>query len=114
MIPYPQIDPIIFSLGPLKVRWYGLMYVLGFMAVHFLGLYQIKKYRLKFLAEHFENLNFILIIGLIVGARIGYVAIYNPTYYLQHPVEAIAIWQGGMFLPRCPAWSGSLRLAVLS
>jgi phosphatidylglycerol:prolipoprotein diacylglycerol transferase len=96
MIPYPQIDPIIFSLGPLKVRWYGLMYVLGFIAVHFIGFYQIKKYRLKFLAEHFENLNFTLIIGMILGARLGYVTFYNAPYYLQHPGEIIAIWQGGM------------------
>lgn len=96
MIPYPEIDPVIFSLGPLKIRWYGLMYVLGFMAVHFLVLYQVKKYRLKFLENHVENLNFALIIGLIIGARFGYMVFYNFSYYLQHPAEILAIWQGGM------------------
>lgn len=96
MIPYPEIDPVIFAIGPLKVRWYGLMYVLGFMAVHFLVLHQVKKYRLKFLEEHVENLNFALILGLILGARIGYMVFYNFSYYFQHPAEIIAIWQGGM------------------
>ncbi|MCK5575487.1 MAG: prolipoprotein diacylglyceryl transferase, partial [Sphingomonadales bacterium] len=96
MIPYPEIDPVIFSLGPLKIRWYGLMYVLGFMAVHFLVLHQVKKYRLKFLENHVENLNFALIIGLIIGARFGYMVFYNFSYYLQHPAEILAIWQGGM------------------
>jgi phosphatidylglycerol:prolipoprotein diacylglycerol transferase len=96
MISYPQIDPVIFALGPLKVRWYGLMYVLGFAAVYVLVAHQIKKYRLKFIKDHFEDLNFALIIGLILGARLGYVAFYNTGYYLQHPGEIIAIWQGGM------------------
>jgi phosphatidylglycerol:prolipoprotein diacylglycerol transferase len=96
MITYPQIDPVIFGLGPLQVRWYGLMYVLGFAAVYVLVAHQIKKYRLKFIEEHYEDLNFALIIGLIIGARLGYVAFYNTGYYLQHPGEIIAIWQGGM------------------
>ena len=96
MINYPQIDPIIFALGPLKVRWYGLMYVLGFAAVYILVAYQIRKYQLKFIKDHFEDLNFTLIIGMILGARLGYVAFYNMSYYLQHPSEIVAIWQGGM------------------
>lgn len=96
MIPYPQIDPVILALGPLKVRWYGLMYVLGFAAVYILVEHQVKKYRLKFIKNHIEDLNFALIIGLILGARLGYVAFYNTGYYLQHPGEIIAIWQGGM------------------
>lgn len=108
MITYPQIDPIIFGLGPLKVRWYGLMYVLGFAAVYLLVDRQIKKYRLKFIEEHFEDLNFALIIGLILGARLGYVAFYNGGYYLQHPGEIIAIWQGGM------SFHGSLLGLVLA
>ncbi|MBU0482776.1 MAG: prolipoprotein diacylglyceryl transferase [Proteobacteria bacterium] len=96
MIPYPQIDPVFFALGPLKVRWYGLMYVLGFTAVHILVSYQCRKYRLKKLAEHYENLNFTLIIGLILGARLGYVLFYNFSYYLQQPAEIPAVWLGGM------------------
>ncbi|MCA1765357.1 MAG: prolipoprotein diacylglyceryl transferase [Desulfobulbaceae bacterium] len=96
MVHYPQIDPVIFSLGPLQVRWYGLMYILGFAAVYLLVSRQIRKYRLKFLGDHFEDLNFVLIIGLILGARLGYVIFYNTGYYLANPGEILAIWQGGM------------------
>lgn len=96
MIPYPHIDPVIFSLGPLKVRWYGMMYVLGFAAVYLLVSRQIRKYRLQFIRDHFEDLNFVLIIGLILGARLGYVAFYNAGYYLDNPAEILAVWQGGM------------------
>ena len=96
MLPYPQIDPVFFRLGPLAVRWYGLMYVLGFIAVHVLVGYQARKYRLQRLAEQYEDLNFVLIISLILGARLGYILFYNFSYYLQHPAEIIAIWQGGL------------------
>lgn len=96
MITYPNIDPVIFHIGPLQIRWYGLMYVLGFIASYVLVRHQIKKYHVKDLAVHFENLNIALILGLIVGGRLGYVLFYNLPYYLQHPLEIIATWQGGM------------------
>jgi phosphatidylglycerol:prolipoprotein diacylglycerol transferase len=96
MLPYPEIDPVLIRLGPLQVRWYGLMYVLGFFATYVLVRYQIKKFALKNLAEHFENCNIVLIISLVVGARLGYVLFYNLPYYLHHPFEIVATWQGGM------------------
>lgn len=96
MLTYPQIDPVFFSLGPLAVRWYGLMYVLGFVAVHLLVGYQVRKYRLERLADQYEDLNFFLIVSLILGARLGYILFYNFSYYLQHPAEVFAIWQGGL------------------
>ncbi len=96
MFSFPHIDPVIVSLGPLKVRWYGLMYVLGFMASWFLVRYQIQKLNLTRLEAEFENLNFILIICLVLGGRLGYVAFYNFSYYLQHPLEILATWHGGM------------------
>ena len=96
MLPYPHIDPVIFGIGPFKVRWYGLMYVLGFTASYFLVLHQIRKFGLKKLAAHFENLNFVLILSLVLGGRLGYVLIYNLPYYLRHPAEIMATWQGGM------------------
>ena len=96
MLPYPHIDPVIFGVGPFKVRWYGLMYVLGFTASYFLVQRQIRQFGLKKLGEHFENLNFVLILGLILGGRLGYVLIYNLPYYIQHPAEIMATWQGGM------------------
>jgi phosphatidylglycerol---prolipoprotein diacylglyceryl transferase len=96
MIPYPEIDPVIFHYGPLQVRWYGLMYLLGFTGTWFLVRHQIRKFRLERLGHHFENLNFFLILSLIVGARLGYVIFYNPGYYIAHPLEILSIWQGGL------------------
>jgi phosphatidylglycerol:prolipoprotein diacylglycerol transferase len=96
MLPYPEIDPVLLHLGPLQVRWYGLMYVLGFIASYLLVQHQIKRYSLTVLARHFENLNLVLIVSLVLGARLGYVLFYNPGYYLENPQDILATWQGGM------------------
>lgn len=95
-MPFPHIDPVIFHLGPLQVRWYGLMYVLGFVATLLLVRHQIRKYDLRDLDRHSENLNIVLILSLIVGGRLGYVLFYNFSYFLQHPLEIPATWHGGM------------------
>ena len=96
MLTFPQIDPVIFSIGPLQVRWYGLMYVLGFAASLLLVRLQIKKFGFRDLDEHFENLNLVLIVSLVLGGRLGYVLFYNLPYYLGHPAEILATWRGGM------------------
>jgi phosphatidylglycerol---prolipoprotein diacylglyceryl transferase len=108
MIPFPDIDPVIFQFGPFHVRWYGLMYLLGFTATWVLVRHQIKKFGLERLGHHFENLNFVLILSLIVGARLGYVLFYNPVYYLGQPLEILAIWHGGL------SFHGGLLGLVLS
>jgi len=99
MLPYPNIDPSIIELGPLKLRWYGLMYIVGFLAAYFLMGRQAKARRLGLQGRQLQDLIFYLAIGLIVGARIGYVLFYQyPDFgsYLKHPLEIIAIWHGGM------------------
>lgn len=93
---FPDIDPILLSLGPLHVRWYGLMYVLGFMASYFLVRRQIRLFSYQVLEAHFENLNLVLILSVVLGGRLGYVLFYNFSYYLQHPLEIPATWTGGM------------------
>jgi phosphatidylglycerol:prolipoprotein diacylglycerol transferase len=93
---FPAIDPVIFALGPLQVRWYGLMYVLGFAASYFLVRKQILDRHETKLGEHFENLNVVLILSVILGGRLGYVLFYNLAYYLEHPLQIAATWQGGM------------------
>jgi phosphatidylglycerol:prolipoprotein diacylglycerol transferase len=93
---FPDIDPVIFSVGPFQVRWYGLMYVLGFIASYNLVRYQIKRFSFKELDVHFENVNIVLILCVVLGGRLGYVLFYNLPYYLQHPSQIIATWQGGM------------------
>jgi len=96
MLPYPRIDPVIFQLGRLQVRWYGLMYVIGFSASYLLVKKQIVEKNDRLMARHFDNLNVTLILSLILGARLGYVLFYNLAYYADHPREILAIWQGGM------------------
>jgi len=96
MLTFPNIDPVLFSIGPLKVRWYGMMYVLGFVATYFLVRRQIKLFGLSLLSQEFENLNLTMLICLILGGRLGYVLFYNLSYYINHPLEIFATWQGGM------------------
>ena len=79
MLTYPNIDPVIFRLGPLAVRWYGLMYIIGFLAVHMLVGYQARKYKLTKLAERYEDLNFVLILSLILGARLDDIGLWRVT-----------------------------------
>jgi len=93
---YPQIDPVIFCLGPLCVRWYGLMYILGFLASYYLVKLQIRQFHFTDFEEHFENLNVVLVISVMLGGRLGYVLVYNWSYYALHPLEILATWNGGM------------------
>jgi phosphatidylglycerol:prolipoprotein diacylglycerol transferase len=91
-----NIDPVIFDLGPIRVGWYGLMYVLGFLASYLLVRYQMKKKDFGLSRPEVENLYFYLILGLMIGARLGYVLFYDLKTYLADPFEIIAIWHGGM------------------
>lgn len=95
-LTFPSIDPIIFSLGPLQVRWYGLMYVLGFTMTYLLVQKQIRQKNETELGKNFENLNLILILSVVLGGRLGYVLFYNFSYYMAHPLEIPATWNGGM------------------
>jgi len=78
------------------MRWYGLMYVLGFVSSYLLVMYQVKKNALKFDRTSIDDLFFYLIVGLIVGARLGYVLFYNLSLYLQNPLDILVVWHGGM------------------
>ncbi len=96
MLEFPAINPVLLSLGPLQIRWYGLMYVIGFSAAYILVSHQAKKFGWKQLLLHLDNLNLALIVGVVVGGRLGYVLLYNPAHYLSHPLEIPATWSGGM------------------
>lgn len=93
---FPNIDPVIFSIGPLSLRWYGLMYILGFTASYLLVLYQIKYKTQDIKKDFIDDLFFYLIIGLIVGARLGYIIFYNLRFYIQNPLEIFILWHGGL------------------
>lgn len=96
MIPYPHIDPVIIRIGPLAVRWYGVMYLLGFTASYLLVRLQIKKKGLSFGQDFVDSLYSYLILGLLVGARLGYVFFYDLPEYISNPIEIFALWHGGM------------------
>lgn len=91
-----ELDPVIFSLGPLQVRWYGMMYVIGFI---FAGSIMRKLVDDGFFHVHKEKVDSYityLIIGLFLGARFFYVFIYNWDYYSQNISELFAVWRGGL------------------
>lgn len=96
MLTFPEIDPVIVQLGPLALRWYGLMYVLAFVTTYLLIARQLKRGKVPELAPHFENLNMTLIISLVIGGRFGYVFFYNFSYYVENPLQAFNTLAGGM------------------
>jgi prolipoprotein diacylglyceryl transferase len=97
MLVYPHINPVAISIGPFAVHWYGVMYLLGFLLFYFLGKYRIKRGRYPGWQTHdVDDLLFYGVLGLIIGARLGYVLFYKPTYYFSHPLEIVQLWHGGM------------------
>lgn len=93
---YPQIDPVIFQAGPFAFRWYGLMYVIGFVASYLLVLYQVRKRKMVLERSQIDDLFFFIMLGLIVGGRLGYIVFYNLPFYLENPLEVFVLWHGGM------------------
>lgn len=98
MLTFPDINPIALALGPFKIHWYGLMYLIGFLGAFGLGVLRSKQpwqpaLRNKDLVT--DGL-FYGAIGVILGGRVGYILFYNFSYYLHHPLEIFYIWDGGM------------------
>jgi len=97
MFVHPQFDPVAVQLGPLAVRWYGLMYLLAFMQIVILGKFRARQNLLTgWHPRDVDDMLFYGVFGTILGGRLGYVLFYKPFYYLEHPAEVLAIWQGGM------------------
>ncbi len=99
MLIHPQIDPIALAIGPVAIRWYGLTYLAAFGAFWWLGRRRIAAGRAPVATAHLDDLLFMGVVGVIAGGRLGYVLFYKPAYYFSHPLEALAIWQGGMSFP---------------
>jgi phosphatidylglycerol---prolipoprotein diacylglyceryl transferase len=96
VLVHPNIDPIAFSIGPLAVRWYGLMYLGGFVIGWWLGVRRINRGLAPITRQQLDDLLFLVVLGVILGGRLGYVLFYKPGYYFSHPLEILYIWQGGM------------------
>ena len=96
MLVHPTIDPIAFSLGPLPVRWYGLMYLLGFIAGWALGRVRAERPGGTWSREQVDDLVFYIALGVILGGRVGYVLFYQFSALLNDPLMLLRIWEGGM------------------
>lgn len=91
-----KINPILLSLGPLEVRYYGLVYVLGFLLGAYVLFYYQKKGKLDITKNQIWDLIFYLILGVVIGARLFEVLVWNPAYYLSNPLKIFHFWEGGM------------------
>ena len=93
---YPHIDPVFLRLGPLEFRWYGLMYICGFLAAYFIIAAGVKRKGLPLIKDDVADLIFTVALGVILGGRLGYILFYNLAFYLAHPAKLFAVWEGGM------------------
>lgn len=96
MLTFPYINPVAFSIGPIQVHWYGLMYLIGFVSGWLLAHWRAKHYHLDWTSEQISDLIFYAALGVIVGGRIGYMLFYNFPELLHNPLSLFKLWQGGM------------------
>lgn len=96
MLMHPSIDPVALSIGPLKVHWYGLMYVIGFLGFLILGKMRAKKPGTLFKPEQVDDMMFWGAIGVVLGGRIGYMFFYNLKAFVSDPLSFFMVWDGGM------------------
>jgi phosphatidylglycerol:prolipoprotein diacylglycerol transferase len=93
---FPHIDPVFLRIGPLEFRWYGLMYILSFIAAYFVIRNRSRRLNLPLSNDDIADLVFTVALGIILGGRTGYILFYNLSYYLAHPLRVFAVWEGGM------------------
>jgi len=89
-----SVTPEIFHLGPISVRWYGLLFAMAFVAGYFIMTWVFKKEGRP--QPDLEQLSVYMIFGTVVGARLGHCLFYNPAYYLSNPIEIFKVWEGGL------------------
>ena len=95
-IPYPNISPVFFELGPLQFRLYGLMYLIGLASAYFLIARRVESQGLPLTRDQVYDMVVWAALGVFIGGRVGYTLFYNFAYYVQHPAKILAVWEGGM------------------
>jgi len=101
-VPFPEFDPVIFSIGPLAIRWYALAYVAGILLGWRYGILLIKNHKLwggqtpTATTEQVDDLILWVTLGVIVGGRLGYILFYMPSLLWEAPLEIFQVWKGGM------------------
>jgi phosphatidylglycerol:prolipoprotein diacylglycerol transferase len=93
---YPQIDPVAFRLGPVAVHWYGLAYVAGFIIAGFIIRALARRWEIGLTDDDVLSIILAAVVGVVLGGRLGYVLFYGGAFYLQSPLRALALWDGGM------------------
>lgn len=96
MLVHPDFDPVAVHLGPIAIRWYGLMYLVGFGIAFWLGRVRIAAKAGRVTYAMLDDLLFFVVLGVVFGGRLGYVLFYKPGYYFSNPLEILAVWHGGM------------------
>ncbi|GKV75774.1 prolipoprotein diacylglyceryl transferase [Pectobacterium brasiliense] len=95
-LAFPQFDPVIFSIGPLALHWYGLMYLVGFVFAMWLAVRRANKPGSSWTKDEVENLLYMGFLGVFVGGRLGYVLFYAFPSFLENPLYLFKVWDGGM------------------
>lgn len=105
---YQNLDPVAFAIGPISVRWYGLGYVIGFIIGAYVIYRTAKRWKIKVDLDSLSIIMICVILGIIIGARLGYVLFYGDGYYFEHPEQILAFSEGGM------SFHGGLMGALIS
>jgi phosphatidylglycerol:prolipoprotein diacylglycerol transferase len=95
-IPYPHLSPVAFSVGPITVRWYGIMYLLGYATGVHIARRRIRSGLLPMTWAQLDSLVGYLIVGMVIGARVVYALVYQPGHYSSDPTEFLRVWHGGL------------------
>jgi phosphatidylglycerol:prolipoprotein diacylglycerol transferase len=95
-IPYPHISPVVIHIGPIALRWYGLMYAAGYTLGYFLAGHRIRRGWTVLTPSALDSLIGYLVVGMLIGARLTYVLIYDYWAYAAHPLQVFALWRGGL------------------
>ena len=95
-IPYPRIAPEIFRVGPIAIRWYSIMYIVGYVVGAGIARRRVRRGMVPFTEAAIETLIGYLVVGMLLGARLVYVFVYDRPHYAAHPLDAFAIWHGGL------------------
>jgi phosphatidylglycerol:prolipoprotein diacylglycerol transferase len=96
VLTFPEFDPVALSLGPLKVRWYGLMYLIGFVGGWWALRVRVRQLNLAWTDDQVSDLLFYSALGVVLGGRTGYILFYNFNAFLADPLLLLRVWEGGM------------------
>lgn len=96
MWSYPEIDPVLLSLGPFKIHWYAVSYLVGISLAWWVAGHRARTYKLPWNDEQISDLVFYAVLGVVLGGRVGYMLFYNLDFLVEDPLAILRVWEGGM------------------